>query len=57
MTDGTYFHDRQRPNDECIDEALIEAAAVGLFAERVGLPLQPWQQRVVDHMLIKDAHR
>lgn len=31
-----------------LDRALIEAAAVGLFAERAGGPLLPWQQRVVD---------
>lgn len=44
------------PDEERIDHALIEAGTVGLFSERVGLPLLPWQQRFVDHMFIASGH-
>ena len=49
---GASFHQGQPDDEQRIDHALIEAATVGLFSERVGLPLLPWQQRFVDHMFI-----
>lgn len=40
-----------------LDDALLKAARVGLFAERAGTPLLPWQQRVVDRMVVDDSRR
>lgn len=37
------------------DHPLLLAAAVGLFAERVGRPLFPWQQRLIDAMELQKA--
>jgi hypothetical protein len=37
---------------EAVDVALLNAACIGLFAER-GLPLLPWQQRVIDAAVLE----
>lgn len=49
---GVNLHESE-PEDELspADRKLLEAADVGLFAERVGLPLEPWQQAIVDNMM------
>lgn len=51
MTAGRSLHESE-PEDELspADRRLLEAADIGLFSERVGLPLEPWQQAVVDKM-------
>lgn len=40
--------------EEAIDEGLLNAAAIALFLERCGLPLVPWQQRVVDGAMVAE---
>jgi hypothetical protein len=42
---------------EAVDVALLNAACIGLFAERVGLPLLPWQQRVIDAAVLERSRR
>jgi hypothetical protein len=44
------------PDPAELDQALIDAATVGLFSERVGLPLHPWQQRFLDAMWANRVH-
>ena len=31
-----------------VDEALLDATRISMLAEQTGLPLLPWQQRVID---------
>ncbi len=35
-----------------VDEALLLAAQAGLLAERLDMPLVPWQQRVLDQAML-----
>lgn len=42
-------------HEEAEDDALLHATRVGMLAERVGLPLLPWQQQVIDRMCVADA--
>ena len=37
-----------------VDEALLDATRIGMLAEQVSLPLEPWQQRVIDLACIVD---
>lgn len=47
MTDDIAGIDPEHP--------LLLAAAIGLFAERIGRPLRPWQQRLVEIELLRAA--
>lgn len=42
---------------EPVDRALIDAAAVGLFSERCGIHLAPWQQRTLDQIMVARSRR
>lgn len=35
-----------------VDEALLLGAGVALLSERTGLPLEAWQQRIVDRSMV-----
>lgn len=37
------------------DRGLLRAAEVGLFSERVVRPLEPWQQDLVDRIMVTAA--
>ena len=37
-----------------VDEALLDATRISMLAEQSGIPLLPWQQRVIDLACIVD---
>ena len=51
MSDARSLH---LPTEAIVDEALLEAARIGMMSEQIGVPLLPWQQRAVDLACIVD---